>query len=264
MRPVELSNYARIAWGLTLVLQIGLLVMLFARGHRKRLPFFCAYISLNVLQGLFLAIVYPRLDSHAMWVWRGAWISQGLVIVARASAIGELGHKIMAAFRGIWGLAWRALAACGLVVLAVSILFGKHNFMVLVLTLDQGVELAIAVVSVGFFWFASYYDLEISEPFRSLGIGFCLYSCIFVVNDAILQRLMKGYSGTWNLVGTLAFAASVTLWLRASMKRAPAPANEPRLLNARVYQAVMPEMNRRLVALNEELSRVWRVERRST
>jgi hypothetical protein len=266
MLPVvaQFSSLYLIAWGLATVLQASLLVTLFARSLRRRFPALCTYLSLNLLQAGVLVLVYSYVGFHSIFAWRLGWISIGVVVVARAVAVVELCHQVMARFLGIWALGWRVLGIIATAVLTVAISLGRHDFVMLVLTLDLGVELAISASVVGLFVFAKHYDLAIGEPLRSLGLGFCLYSCVYVANDVFAQHFMQSYSGIWNFVGTLAFIASVALWLRAFLGPVPAPACQPMLLDASVYSKLMPGVNRRLLLLNEQLSRIWKAETRHT
>jgi hypothetical protein len=267
MLPVaqDFSNLYLMTWGLGVVLQASLLVALFARGFYRRFPALCAYLLLNLFNAVVLVLfLYPRVGFHSLFAWRLGWISQGIIVVVRAVAVGELCRHVMSRFRGIWALGWRVLGIVAGAVLAVAMSLGRHDFVVLVLTLDLGVELAIAASVVGLFVFAKHYDLAIHEPLRSLGLGFGLYSCVYVVNDIFMQHFMRSYSGIWNFVGTLAFIASVGLWLQAFLRPLPAPASQPVLLDAKVYSTLIPEVNRRLMSLNEQLSQIWKVETRHT
>jgi hypothetical protein len=267
MLPVteQFSILYLMTWGLAMLFQACLLFTLFARGLLRRFPALCVYLLLNLFNQLMLVLFfYPHFGFHSLLAWRVAWVSQGTIVAARAIAVGELCHHVMARFRGVWALGWRLLGIIVAAVLAVAISLGRHDFVVLVLTLDLSVELAIAVTVVGLFVFAKHYDLEIGEPLRSLGLGFCLYSCVYVANDVFAQHFMRSYSGIWNFVGTVTFMTCVALWLRAFLGPVPAPATQPVMLDANVYSKLIPEVNRRLVLLNEQLSRIWKAETHHT
>jgi len=257
---LDIASFEKLAWELSLVLQAVLLGTLVARGLHRRFPILSVYLALNLLQSVFLLIVYPLAGFHSRFAWVVGWASHGIVAGAKALAVGELCHHVLASYRGIWALGWRVLTAGAVTVLVFAIAFGRHDFLVLILTLDLGAELAIATAIVSLFSFAAYYEVPIVEPLRALGLGFCLYSCVHALNNLVLQRFMNPYAAVWNLVGTLTFFASVTIWLRACLKAAPAAETKPVLLDATVYPTLMPEVNGRLISLNEGLSKLWMTE----
>jgi hypothetical protein len=131
-----------------------------------------------------------------------------------------------------------------------------------VLNADRGTELAIASVIVILFLFTRYYEVPVEPAVRTLAIGFFLYSCFYVLNITILEGRMYDYVTLWNLLGTLAFVASMMLWVCGLRDRQPETTLEPELLPGGIYNEVAPEINERLRALNDHLSRSWRMERK--
>lgn len=252
---ISLGN---ILWGAATLLQAALLFTIFVRRLYKSCPALCTYLFLNLITSLLLVLViYPTIGFHSLLAYRAGWAGQGVVFIARAAAVGEFCFNVMGAFQGIWALGWRILTAIAFIVLAAAVALGSHDLRVLVLTFDLGLELAIAAVIVGLFVFARHYDLQIPEPLRSLGVGFCLYSFVYVLDDAFLQRFLGHYTDIWNHVGFLAFIASLAIWLRAYLKPVVLPRIRSQMLDKGVYAALMPHVNRRLRLLNHELGRIW-------
>jgi hypothetical protein len=58
----------------------------------------------------------------------------------------------------------------------------------------------------------------------------------------------------------VAFLACLLVWSWAFRKAAPQAAADPLLLDRSVYLRLIPEVNWRLRALNEQLIRFWRLE----
>jgi hypothetical protein len=102
--------------------------------------------------------------------------------------------------------------------------------------------------------------VEMEPAVRSLAIGFFLYSCFLVLNDTILERWKHNYGMLWNLLATLAYAASMLLWGWALRKELRQRASEPVLLSQEAYGVYTPEINFRLKHLNDHLSQFWDVE----
>jgi len=72
---------------------------------------------------------------------------------------------------------------------------------------------------------------------------------------------MYDYAKLWNLLGTLAFVASLLLWNWALSRKLPDTTFEPVMLSNGVYRAFAPEINDRLKTLNEHLEHFCRAER---
>jgi hypothetical protein len=61
----------------------------------------------------------------------------------------------------------------------------------------------------------SRYLLPVHPLDRALAIGFCLYSCFYVINDSIFETLIESYLGFWGFLDVLTFLASLVIWIRA-------------------------------------------------
>ena len=96
------------------------------------------------------------------------------------------------------------------------------------------------------------------EPvLRFMATGFFLYSCFGVLNDTVLERWKYGYAPLWNLMGSLAYLASLLLWNWGLHEAQPLATWETTLLPHDVYGTLAPEINMRLKVLNENLHRLW-------
>jgi hypothetical protein len=179
------------------------------------------------------------------------------VLLARALAVAEICRHVLAKYRGIWGLAWRLLLASAVLVLLYSIVAAGFEWRLIELNADRALELTITVVLVMLFVFAQYYQVAMEPVLRIMAIGFFLYSCFGVLNDTILERWKYGYAALWNLMGSLAFLASLLLWNWALRETQTLAGPETTLLSEGVYRTLAPEINMRLKVLNENLRGFW-------
>ena len=185
---------------------------------------------------------------------------QGAVICARALAVAEVCRHLLARYRGIWAMAWRILLACAALVLVYSSVAAKHLWELALLAGDRSMELSIAAVVVSVLLFTRYYDVQVSEADRALAVGFCLYSCFCVLNNTILEHYLHRYGALWNLLGMLAFLASLLLWTWALRKPQTEVVSKESLFPVGLYESVAPQINLRLRSLNERLSQFWKPE----
>jgi len=249
----------RVFWVLNISVQLGLLFLLIVRKEVTRFPAFTAYLVVNLVQSAIFVFVFPRIGATSKAAWRVGWISQGLVVVARSVAVAEVCRGILARYRGIWAMGWRLLATVGIVVLVIAVALGRHDLRAAIITLNTGTELAIAAVMAFLFVFARYYEVPLDDPMRTMGVAFCFLSCASVINDLFLQRFWADYLRFWNLTGTGTFLFVLLLWTWALREPVRRRSTQPALLDSTVYGVMIPEMNKRLAKLNEELATFWRL-----
>jgi hypothetical protein len=115
---------------------------------------------------------------------------------------------------------------------------------------------------VGLFCFARYYQVKIPETIRMLGLGLGLHSVVKVLNDVVFERLVRAYLIEWNYVATSAFLAVLAIWIWGLWRPVEAGVSEPVTSAPNVYWELMPQVNRRLLELNEQLGQLWRTEPR--
>jgi hypothetical protein len=256
----EITNFEKVLWGLSFFLKGVLVAQLLFRKNQRIYPYFFAYAVLTFLHSPVLFLSYRIWGFNSASVVDLAWGTQGLVIAARALAVAEICRRVVGRYRGVWALAWRMLLAIAGLVLFYSWAVARPGWQAVILNSDRGLELAIAGVIVMVFLFAQHYEIEVQPTDRYLAIGFFLFSCINVVNNTLLEGWLGSYETFWNLLGTLAFIASLTLWIWAVRERQEERRWQPEMLTGVAYRTLVPEINLRLKALNEQLGRFWYVE----
>jgi len=160
------------------------------------------------------------------------------------------GQRDVAQFR-------RVLLAVVAGVLVYTALLSKEYWRELPLNLDRGAALAVAAVVVVLLLFARYYRMPMDSLDRSLCIGFCLYSCFFVINDSFFERWVFSYLNFWNFLGVLIFLASLLIWIGAVRTYPEAVlALHPVVVPKELYGKLSSELNVRLQLLNEHLDQL--------
>jgi hypothetical protein len=258
----EIVTFERMLWGFVVFLNGGLLALLLLRKNHRVFPVFFVYVFLNFLQCFILFGSYRIWGFQSPVSSRLAWGTQIFVSTARAVAVAQICHRVLAKYRGIWALARRMLVATAAVVLLYSWAVARGSWQFAVLNADRGMELAIASVIVALFLFARYYGVAVEPAVRALAIGFFLYSCFYVLNITILERWLYDYVALWNLLGTLSFLASLLLWSWGLRERQSVTTFEPEMLSQGIYRTLAPEINDRLRALNDHLGQFWWAERK--
>ena len=242
---------------LSFALQMVVIYYLLSRRLWSVYPGLLAYISVNVLQGCLLLFLYWHWGYRDLRTARVAWGSEILSLSGRAWAIADICRLILGRYRGVWGLAWRLLSAlaCGLVVY--SLASAGLVWDQAVLNANIGLELSAVMVLVALFLFARHYEIVASPAIRTLALGFFVYSSFTILNDKILQIRLGPYVPGWQVFATLPFIGSICLWIWAVRQPVAQAERELAVLPRDVYYTLTPEMNLRLRALNERLSRLW-------
>lgn len=256
----ELPTFTIITWGLATALTLFLLVqILLLRAHEKY-PLFTAYLCANLLQTAVGVYLYQTYGYKTIYGYRVAWTTQAIVVIGRGFAAAEICHRILGKFKGIWALAVRILIACGGIVLISTLYFGAKSYQLAVITLEMSLEAFIATWIVGLLLFARYYAVPIELAAGMMGLGLGLLSCCKLLNDLLFERRVQSYLGTWNYVSSAAFVGILLLWNWALRKPATHTVQEPQLNKVQVYQSLIPQVNLKLLKLNQQLSQMWSAE----
>ncbi len=258
----QLPIFTLITWGLATLLTLILLGRIVVIKLYSFYPVFTAYLACNLLQsavGVYLYQWYGFWSKLAFWF---GWTTQAAIVVVRALAAAEVCHQVLGKFKGVWAMSSRLMVMCGILVLGCALYFGQDGYQFVVTKLEIGLESFIATCVVGLFCFARYYDVQVSRPVGLLGLGLGLNSCLKILNDVVFQRFVKAYLSKWNYVSSSAFIAVLGIWIWGLWEQVAVPVSEPELSTATAYQTLMPQVNRRLLELNEQLGKLWSKEQR--
>lgn len=261
---IGIDTPERFLWALTMLLAAVLVMVGLWRKSYRAHPFFFIYVLAFLAQNLVLAVSYRLWGFGSVISYRIAWGTQIGIVMVRALAVVEICRRTLRNYPGIWALGQRIFLAIAALVLVYSWAVGGHNWQLATLTLDRGLELAMATSLLGLFLFVAYYQVPVGSADRLLAIGFFLYSCVLVLNNTILERWLTRYATLWNLVGTGSFLGSLVLWNWALGRAQPRRSIEPQLLPGNHYRSLSPAINARLNSLNDRLCNFWRAEGENT
>ena len=258
-----LLTLRNLLWLTTTSTEIFLLVSLLRRKLQNTHAAFAIYILGTIAQSALASFTYMRWGADSEVTSTVIWLSQGVVICLRFSAVVEMARRIFAAYAGLWSLAKRVLSVTALGVVAYSVLAPKKDIYTMVLNLDRGLELAIATFVVCLLLFARFYLLPVERLDRALAIGFFMYSCFYVVNDTLFEKLVNSYLQLWGYLDILTFLASLLIWTNAVLaySAVASASGGPGRVPPSLYGSLSPELNVRLKQLNDQLSQFLRAEK---
>jgi hypothetical protein len=207
--------------------------------------------------GLYLYQSHGFTAAFSYWI---TWITQAFIVVARGLAAAGVCYLILGKFKGVWGLAIRLLIVCACIALIAALYVGVKDYKLAVITLEMSLEAFIATWIVGLLLFVRYYGVRVERGPGMVGLGLGLLSCSKLVNDLVFEKHVQAYKDSWNHVSSAAFVVILVLWIWGIRKPATQAVREPRLNSVEVYRSLIPQVNRNLLELNQQLSRFWEKE----
>jgi hypothetical protein len=264
----------------TLTTETILGILVYSRSLQQRLPFFAAYITTLLTCTILLGPIYHFFGYRSGLVaYYAGWTSVSLNLFARCLAIVELCHYRLRAYQGIWALTWRLLALLAMVFLvhATADAWGQPNRLVIYgLVIERDVGISSLLILMLALWVRNYYGISFDPVQKACAIGLCLLAVIDLVNNTLLQYAFTGYLASWfhtdfsyvwpdisskveeaaafwGLVRTIGLVAAGGIWCYALREPLPAPAEDPVLLPAAVYEEMSPAINLRLRTFNDRL-----------
>lgn len=263
----SLPLYVLRLWACSVLAQVILLVLLLVKGNSQKLPFFTGYVVLNLFQAGLMAVAYSVWGINSPTTAALGWFSELVTLVAAAFATIEVLAITLRSYRGIWGLAWRALA---LVSAVIVILVAASTYTTWAwakwFQLDRGYHLSFASAVIACLLLVRYYSIQVPLTYKMILGGFCFYSCTEILINTVLQALLKkqfyAYQPIWQSSRMLSFVAVQVLWAAAVWKPVPVQARPKEPPSDSIYKRLSPEINERLRELNERLLRLWKLEER--
>ncbi len=253
-------------WLVSTGAEVILLWQLLRRKLQTSHQAFFIYILGAFAQSCLAAFIYIHWGYDTALASNVIWASQGVVICLRFAAVFEIASRVLSDYQGLRSFANRLLGAIGLCALAYSLVVAKKHLAVLVLSLDRGLELAMAAFIVFLLLFARNYMLPVRALDRALAIGFALYSCVYVVNDSMFEKLRNSYLGFWGYLDVLTFLASLLIWIAAVWTHSEEAVviGGATKIPRNVYSSISPELNMRLKHLNKQLLQLLRAEKQNS
>jgi hypothetical protein len=238
------------------LLEVVVCALALRRRLYARLPLFTTYLAILVTHELTLWWFYLGSGYDSRLTFYYFWVTQGILVAARAAAVVEIAWRALRGYRGVWALGWRLLCFFGLILLfhAAMDAHGNASFLIgFIVTAERDLELAVAVVLVALLAFGRYYRIRLDPVQRMVALGLGFYSAVQVLNNGLPRAWQTLYFDWWNAIRMTGFLATLVIWLVALRKSLAEAAPAPTLLPQGVYDELSPQVNYRLRVLNERL-----------
>ena len=250
-------------WVISGIVQLSVLFLVFAKHHFRALPLFTIYVAFNLCQAAFLLFVYTHFGFLSPAARQMYWISEPLALTAQALAATELLYLLFRHYPGIWALTWRLVAAASTIVIAYAAASARTQPTWSLLIANRGYHLTFAVALVCSLLLVRSYAIPVDPVYKALLGGFCVFSCTVVAANTLLEVLFLSRfpkSGEiWNYIEMVVFIGVQMAWA-AALRHPVAADDKPALFTPSTYERMSPEVNSRLRALNDVLSKFLRLQ----
>jgi hypothetical protein len=187
-----------------------------------------------------------------------------ITLLARLFATVEILRLVLISYRGIWGLAWRLLAATSIAVLICVSLLSPGRPDLALMRVDRGYHLMFAVALISCLVVIRYYLIHVESVYKIVLVGFCFYSCVMILlNTVLYDFLYEQHSPNefiWQIAVVAPYLIVVLVWSVALARPLPETRKQLVVLPTSVYQRISPEINRRLQIINRQLMDFWKIE----
>jgi len=216
-----------IFWYSSLFLQLLVCALAFWRRLYLRLPVFTIYLTVLVAREAFMYWVYHSAGHTSRLAFFSFWITQTILLAARAAAIGELAWNAARAYAGFRIVLKVVLTGIILTLLlwaAFEAVANASHLPQFVLSVERDFELTAAVALVVLLALSAHYQVPVRSTQRLIASGLLVYSLVQVLNNSISSRWLDSYFHSWNVIRAASFHAALVVWLVALRKPLPGPA----------------------------------------
>lgn len=241
---------------LNFCLEFALLFLSFRRKLYRKLVFFFAYVVLLAVQEPVTWWV-----SYSPWYYSNAWGNtfwsiQFVLSLLRLLTIAEISRRSLRSYPAVWSLSWRVLSAVATLLMtwtAYSALRGPYYIRLFVAIGGRRFETMQAVLLLLLLFLGVYYGVRISQLYRLILIGICIYSAIQIATNQLLLAKIPADS-IFEYIRRGSFLIPMAIWTYAAWRWGAASTAPPDLISQEKYDEMSPQIHDRLRDLNDKLS----------
>jgi hypothetical protein len=235
-------------------LEVGVCALALVRRLWRTLPFFTAYLVLMVvIESARIVVMLESGPSSRLYAWT-YWMTQPLMVLARAAALADVCRAALSAYTGIWQLARYLLAGATTVMLAAAALRtgatpGIVSYLIYV---ERELEFAIVAALLLLLVLSRYYGVGLDRPLGGIAMGLAFYSSVVITSSSIMNGPVALPWWLFSALRALAYLAALGLWAYALRAPIPHPAR-PELGTAESYEHNSHMISDRMRVLNARL-----------
>jgi hypothetical protein len=170
----------------------------------------------------------------------------------------EIALRSLKQYATVWHYARRILAQGGAVIVFLgtrSAILHAHPRQQLFLTIQQYFNITEAVLLLLILAIGLYYRIHVSDLFRAILAGICIYSAVQIVNSELGRYIPAPTYSAFEFIGRYTFVIMVGIWTWALWKWFGTSQQPQQLIPQAQYDELSPQVHDRLRELNNRLVR---------
>jgi hypothetical protein len=238
-------------------LLVALVALLIRKKVYRELAFLGAYIFFLVPREFVWLLISHSLYVRAPWAFYFYYVSDGILYSLRLLLIIEIAGRALRGYPAVWHFAWRILGLGGFMIVfwgTRSAIRHAHPKQQLVLTIQQYFNITEAVLLLLVLGIGLYYRIHVSNLYRLILTGICIYSAVQIVNSEFGRHIPVPAYSAFEFIGRYTFVIMIGIWTWAVWKWSPTPRTSPQLISQAEYDDLSPQVHDRLRDLNDRLA----------
>jgi len=236
------------------VVELGVCALALARRVWRMVPLFTGYLVLVVLVDIARwAVAMQSGFGSRTYSW-AYWMTQPLLLLARAAALADVFRAALGLYSGVWQLARYLLAGAATVLLALAAVrtTGTPGITSYVIYVERELEFSIAISLLLLLALSRYYGVALNRPLGGIAIGLAFYSSVVITSSSIMSGPVAMPWWVYSVARDVAYFASLGFWAWALRwpLRETAP---PELATLASYERDSRMLSERMRALNARL-----------
>jgi len=254
---------------------VWICVLAIRRRVWTNLPWFAVYAVALVITGILRWGVFFFAGTQAVggWNWDAIldngpltysyrltyWLSQPIMILARAATLADICRTALRPYGGIWRLAKPLLMITATALLGFAAIRSNagDRMRSYFLLAERELEFAIVFSLLALLVLSRYYGVQLYRPLSGIALGMGLYSSYVIVEYTFRLQNFQIPWWVFSVCGSVAFLTAEVIWLRSLWLPLPAT-TQPELSTAESYQRNSVAVSEQMKAVTSQLSELMK------
>jgi len=239
--------------------ELGLCSLALGRRVWRILPCFVAYLIALVVVDAARWDVFLIAGMKSRAYRLTYWLSQPVLILARAAVLANICRAALRHYSGIWRLAKPLLMVTAALLMAfAAIRSNASNRMVSYLIFaERELEFAIVLALLALLMLSRYYGVALDRPLSGIALGMGLYSSYVIVNYSVILQQFQVPWWVFSAGNTVAYTVALIIWIYTLWAPLPEPV-QPELSTPESYERNTLAVTGQMKEVNDRLEQLMK------
>ena len=187
------------------------------------------------------------------------WMTEPLMIVARAAVLADICRAVLRPYWGIWRLAKPLLMVTATLLLMFAAVRMNQSARMesYILFVERELEFAIVLSLLAILVLSRYYGVSLERPLAGIALGIGFYASYLIMADTIKLYYPQIPQGEFSIAHSIAYTMAEAIWIRTLWAPLPVPV-QARLSTAESYEQNSLAVTEGMKEVNERLARLFK------